>query len=297
MANRGSIQAMKTEVDTNIVPFNNAQLITGKKLNDVLQDSLDTIDALKADVTRVATIEGKIPSGASSSNKLATASDLDNKVDKVTGKGLSTNDYTNADKEKVDASLSDAPSDGQQYGRKNGAWAVISGGGGGGVDIIDNLTSDRADAALSAKQGKVLKGLVDGTAEDIDSLGVRMTTAEADIDSLENNVTSLDGRIDTIEDNYAEKVSVVSTIPVGGLLPNTFYNVGTLSSATNINLASGTAGELNLYHIRFSTGATAPTITWDASITAWQGGSAPTINANKTYEVSILDGIGIAMEV
>lgn len=36
-----------------------------------------------------------------------------------------------------------------------------TGGGGGDVDIIDNLNSTRTDAALSAKQGKVLKGLVD----------------------------------------------------------------------------------------------------------------------------------------
>lgn len=30
------------------------------------------------------------------------------------------------------------------------------------ADIVDNLTSDATDKALSAKQGKVLKGLVDG---------------------------------------------------------------------------------------------------------------------------------------
>lgn len=30
------------------------------------------------------------------------------------------------------------------------------------ADIVDNLTSDATNKALSAKQGKVLKGLVDG---------------------------------------------------------------------------------------------------------------------------------------
>lgn len=36
------------------------------------------------------------------------------------------------------------------------------GGGGGSVNVVNSLTSDSTSDALSAKQGKVLKGLVDG---------------------------------------------------------------------------------------------------------------------------------------
>lgn len=43
-----------------------------------------------------------------------------------------------------------------------GTLQVSTGGGGGSVDLVDNLTSERTDAALTAKQGKVLKGMVDG---------------------------------------------------------------------------------------------------------------------------------------
>lgn len=54
----------------------------------------------------ITAINAKIPSNASSSNKLSTASDLttglNGKVDKVSGKGLSTNDYTTAEKTKLD---------------------------------------------------------------------------------------------------------------------------------------------------------------------------------------------------
>lgn len=38
----------------------------------------------------------------------------------------------------------------------------LNSGGGSSINVVDNLTSDSATDALSAKQGKVLKGLVDG---------------------------------------------------------------------------------------------------------------------------------------
>ena len=54
------------------------------------------------------------------------------------------------------------------------------------------------------------------------------------------------------------------------------------------------------YHCIFSTGNTAPTINWPA-IDIWYGGSAPVIEANKTYELDILcnatDVVAICVEV
>lgn len=42
------------------------------------------------------------------------------------------------------------------------------------------------------------------------------------------------------------------------------------------------------YYWTFDTGNAAPTITWPSLITSWYGGSVPTIQANKHYEVSVL---------
>ena len=63
-------------------------------------------------------------------NKLAGI-DMSTKVDKETGKGLSTNDYTTAEKTKLASALTDA-------------------------DVVDNLTSTSTTAALSANQGRIL---------------------------------------------------------------------------------------------------------------------------------------------
>ena len=54
-----------------------------------------------------------------------TKTELAKKVDKVAGKGLSTNDYTNAEKQKVADAIGDAPSDGRKYARVNGAWVGV----------------------------------------------------------------------------------------------------------------------------------------------------------------------------
>lgn len=90
---------------------------------------------------------------------------------------------------------------------------------------------------------------------------------------------------------------VETTIPVGGMLPNVFYSLGTISSATTMTMAAASDNSIyNEWMFQFATGSSAPTITWDNKITAWFGGSAPTINASKTYQVSVVDGLGVIAE-
>jgi hypothetical protein len=82
------------------------------------------------------------------------------------------------------------------------------------------------------------------------------------------------------------------------MLPNVYYALGTLTGSVTLSMASPTeSGILNQYFFTFDTGSTAPTITWSNLITSWFGGSAPTINAGKHYEVSVVDGVGVCMEV
>lgn len=91
--------------------------------------------------------------------------------------------------------------------------------------------------------------------------------------------------------------AVASAQPTGGMLPNILYNLGELAGDTTFTLATPSdANIVNHYFWTFDTGSTAPTITWPSGI-SWFGGSAPTINASKHYEISVLNGIGVAMEV
>ena len=98
----------------------------------------------------------------------------------------------------------------------------------------------------------------------------------------------------------ADKVVGVdaSTLP-STLDPNKVYQMGTLTGSVTIPAFSAVASgdtEAKIWCFTFNTSTTAPTITWPAAITNWVGGSAPTINASKKYEVTVMNGIGAIME-
>lgn len=115
--------------------------------------------------------------------------------------------------------------------------------------------------------------------------------------------------IDTVKtdiaDNISNAVAAVDngseiTIDAAGIVsqelsPDVFYNfTGALTSLT-ITLGTAVAGRENEYKGQFISGATAPTVTFPLNI-AWIGG-AFTIEASKTYQFSILNGIGVIVGV
>lgn len=89
-----------------------------------------------------------------------------------------------------------------------------------------------------------------------------------------------------------------ASTPPASMAPNNVYKYGTLSGNTTFPpLATPTEPDIaNVYCWTFTTPATAPTITWPSAITSWAGGSAPTINASKSYEVSVMDGFATIIE-
>lgn len=121
-------------------------------------------------------------------------------------------------------------------------------------------------------------------------------------ENTSNKVTSLsaqstDTQYPSAKATYdAINPPVQSSKPAGGFEPNVLYELGTITGTVTFALAAGVSGRANHYYWTFDTGSTAPTITWPAGI-SWNGGSAPTINASKHYEVSILGGIACYMEV
>ena len=93
----------------------------------------------------------------------------------------------------------------------------------------------------------------------------------------------------------ADKISVVqtstSTIEIN---PNTFYKFGEVASL-NITLASITDNTIyNEYMFEFVSGTTATTLTLPSSIKWLQ---TPTIDANKIYQCSIVDNVGLLVGV
>lgn len=73
--------------------------------------------------------------------------------------------------------------------------------------------------------------------------------------------------------------------------PNTFYKFGEVSSLT-ITLAAEESGIENEYKFEFVSGTTATTLSLPETV-KWSGGNAPTIEASKTYQVSIVNNLAV----
>ena len=94
----------------------------------------------------------------------------------------------------------------------------------------------------------------------------------------------------------ADKVAVVdhgTSDTTFALTPNTFHKWGEVGSLT-LTLASGTAGYLSEYMFEFQSGSTATSLSLPSTVT-WV--NTPTIEANKTYQVSIVNDIAIIVGV
>lgn len=118
--------------------------------------------------------------------------------------------------------------------------------------------------------------------------------AEWDWETIDSYTSDV---IDYILDFKADKVSVASSLPAsGGILPNVFYNLGTLDSAITITLATPTDNMIeNEYKVQFTQPSTAVTITLPNDWT-WLKGSTPTFSASKTYQISIVNNLAICAE-
>jgi hypothetical protein len=99
---------------------------------------------------------------------------------------------------------------------------------------------------------------------------------------------------DVIDEGKADKIPVTTQLPSVAINPNEIVKLGEIGNST-IVLAAGEQGMAAIYDFIFSTGTTAPTITWPSGI-SWAGGSAPTISAGKTYECSISEGLALISE-
>lgn len=152
------------------------------------------------------------------------------------------------------------------------------------LDTTDNITDGDYHPVTSNAVYDALSGLT------------------TDVEVKSNKVTSIsssstDTQYPSAKCTYDSINPAIGTSQGTGMIPNKLYNLGTLTGSVTFVLAAPTDNNIaNHYYWTFDTSSTAPTITWPAGI-SWNGGSAPTINASKHYEISILNGIGAFMEV
>lgn len=251
----------------------------------------------------------------------------------------STNEI-NADLAKVhdkEAIVEEAPSNGNQYGRKDGVWTIIDTGGAQYLDLsmfsADNGTLSEEDYQ------KVVKAYEDGintilyngylfpsiffnsegnimisiylimTSEELTDVLFSCAYITLNSDKTYNSKLALLASFFNLQksgkgtkaltDNgqYADFAKPITSISGSSgavtkeLSPNTYYKFGECTSLT-ITLGAEVPGILNEYMFEFVSGATATVLGLPETV-KWNNGNAPTIEANKTYIVAIVNNIAV----
>ena len=189
------------------------------------------------------------------------------------------------------------------------------------VDVVDSLDSTSAQKALSANQGRILNSKIVVKATIDELIGVEKQRAElkeqelaskiadkqdviSDLASIRSNAALVSGKQDTISDlasiregvalipSLQKKITKSSILPAGGMLPGVYYDLGQITEATVFDVYGENADELEEYMIQFTIGGSVPTLSW-LCVDAWEGGSEPAWEADKTYVVAITNRLAV----
>lgn len=134
------------------------------------------------------------------------------------------------------------------------------------------------------------------------SVGAKEVTSQeinSKLDGVAQESTSQEilNEVSGIKDSIGTPtLTIPDTTAEQELAPNVVYVFAERTSDLLLSLGEPIVGKANEYHFFIEVGATSPTITFPIGI-EWNGGNAPTIAADKTYEVSILNNIAAYFEV
>lgn len=157
-----------------------------QKISDLIGSAPETYDTLQE-------IAAYIASHESVANALNSA--IGNKVDKVAGKGLSTNDYTNEEKNKLAGVASGATVNDTKYKNQTPSTVAVGGiekgyvppaSGVEAIDMIDKLLHPYVAPAVTAAMSPVNGGTVEnGTTQTVNAVTVNITLGSTSITKIE----------------------------------------------------------------------------------------------------------------
>lgn len=257
-------------------------------------------------------------------SNLATKTELSGKVDKVAGKQLSTEDFTSALKTKLDglSNYDDTAIQEAVSGLQTQLNTLVSGDASTAIEsfneiiaFLDGLedTEDLASIIASIEQqiaSKYTKPSGGIPKTDLDS-AVQTSLEKADTALQEHqdisgkqdklvsgtNIKTINGTSILGSGNIEiESGGSIPVVEVSGtsvaLTANKFAILTTVQTSTLTVTLNAVEDDTvyNEYMMQFTTGTTAPTVSFPSSV-VWV--ETPTIEASKTYQVSIVENKGI----
>ena len=133
----------------------------------------------------------------------------------------------------------------------------------------------------------------------------------SDIDTIRNNAANYKGTVTSVKvDNvsktpssgavdlgYVNKKLITSTASSMTLSPNIYYrNTNTSLSTLTITLGSVSNNNIiNEYFVEFTTRSSGTSISLPSTI-KWANGETPTFEASTTYQISIVNNLGVVIK-
>lgn len=178
-------------------------------------------------------------------------------------------------------------------------------------DLLDVLTNKRIyikghTDAVYTNDGYTITEVLRNTQEKLVSsfniktinnksiLGSGNLTIEDSVSSIQIDGTVYSPENKTIDLGYISKNLLTTTSSSMLLLPNTYHR-NTNTSLTTLTITLGEVDNPNIineYFVEFNTSNNGTTISLPSSI-KWQNGEYPTFENNTTYQISIVNNLGI----
>ena len=156
-----------------------------------------------------------------------------------------------------------------------------SSGSGGSVDMSKYATKSE----LAAKQDVI---------SDIDTIRSNASNYKGTVTSVKINNVSKSPSSGVVDLGYINKQLSTTTSSSMTLSPNVYYrNTSTSLSTLTITLGSvSNSNIINEYFVEFTTRSSGTTVSLPSSV-KWANGEAPTFENGKTYQISIVNNLGV----
>ena len=158
-------------------------------------------------------------------------------------------------------------------------------------DIISDIDTIRNNAANY--KGTVTSVTVNGSSKTPSSGVVNIGNVATSVKVDGVSKTPSNGVVDA---GYVNKQLITSTSSTMTLSPNIYYrNTSTSLSTLTITLGSiANSNIINEYFVEFTTSSSGTTISLPSTI-KWANGEVPTFEASTTYQISIVNNLGVVI--
>ena len=161
------------------------------------------------------------------------------------------------------------------------AVSGMSGVSGGTIDTSNLATKDE----LAQKQDVI---------SDIDTIRSNAANYKGTVTSVKVDNVSKSPSSGAVDLGYVNKKLTTSTSSSMTLSPNIYYrNTSTSLSTLTITLGSASNSNIiNEYFVEFTTRSSGTTVSLPSTI-KWANGETPTFEASTTYQISIVNNLGV----